>query len=220
MLRKMELFQAALIVTLTPLLLGCPSAPVNPARLGGPSPIHVLGAYLHDPSGMEFPAQLGAFERRRILRYDPDANEISVRYDLVRPGQEIAATVYLYPCKGECGHFAKVLEREFDALKTQILSLHPEAGLLYEGDMQLEQDGKILEGKKAIFRFEDVFVFRMEALLSQAYIFKRGKWFIEYRFTCPQTEYDKVKGEFEGFARSFRWPGTRRKKTLSPGKGK
>ena len=192
--------KAFLVVILSLVLFNCADKQLPLAD--GSLVVLAEGIYVHPPSGMKFPENVGPFQRKRIIGYDRTGHYISVRYNLVNAGREVAATIYIYPGP-EVGENSKDLsQRHFDALKAHIAGNHPGARLVYEGDIQLDQEGEVLRGKKASFRFEDVFAFKVEQLTSHAYLFRRDKWFIEYRITYPQVLDDTV-GEDVGKFMSF-----------------
>lgn len=195
-----HLSKAFLVVILSIVLFSCADKQLPLAD--GTLVVLAEGVYVHPPSDMKFPENVGPFQRERIIGYDRTGHYISVRYNLVSEGRQVAATIYIYPGP-EVGEDSKDLsQRHFDALKSHIASNHPGARLVFEGDIQLDQEGEVLRGKKASFRFEDIFAFKVEQLTSHAYLFRQDKWFVEYRITYPQIQEDTV-GEDVGKFMSF-----------------
>src|SRR4051812_1429495 len=76
-------------------LAGCPSAGTPQVRRA--VPIQVKGDYVHAPSGMRFPEQVGEYRRLNVVRYDDRGDDVSAGYTLPRPGSPVTTTVYVYP---------------------------------------------------------------------------------------------------------------------------
>jgi hypothetical protein len=169
----------------------------------GSSVVLTEGTYFHRYSNMEFPERVGGFQRKRLVTYDPDEQHLSVRYDLVTSGRDVAATIFVYPCADTGDDSNNQDQHHFDALKVHIMKDHPEAVLVYEGEVKFRRAGEIRRGKMASFKFTDVFAYGVERLLSHVYLFRNDKWFIEYRITYPQVQHDAVVDEVNKFLSSF-----------------
>jgi hypothetical protein len=161
--------------------------------------------YTHPLSGIQFPEQVGPFKRKRIRRYDETGHKLGVRYALARTGQDVVASIRIYPGPGAGEDLQNYMQRHFDAIKAHIVHRHPEASLSFSGEIRLKRKGEILQGKKASFQFEDIFSYKVEQLLSHAYLFARGKWFMEFRVTYPQAQHDATDKAVINFISSFLW---------------
>src|SRR5262249_5914122 len=155
------------------------------------------GVYVHAPSAMAFPPTVGAFHRAAILQYDEEGRDVSVGYEYRGSDGRIAATVYVYPAPSLTSigssesvvaeERARLMEREFNARKREVLSVTPDARLVAEGETILRQGRMSYAGRRAEFVLERVFSGQRQRLGSELYIFGYvgGEWIVKYRFTYP-----------------------------------
>ncbi|MCL5076333.1 MAG: hypothetical protein M1136_11940 [Chloroflexi bacterium] len=181
-----------------------------------PSQINVEGPYTHPGLKMRFPERIGDFERGKVLRYDQSEEDVSVGYNLLSPRYPVVATVYVYPGVRvvSIGSLPKVVaqakalieEREFSAVKNEILKWYPGATSVTEDEALLDQPGRTLKGRKLTFKFERVVAGTRLPMLSETYLFTLDKWFIKYRFTYPEQSHDLATAQIREFMTSLQWP--------------
>jgi hypothetical protein len=188
---------------------------MRPRHFAQPEVIAAQGMYTHTASGMLFPANVGAFQRSKILRYDTKDLDMSAGYDLASMAGSVAATVYVYPAPSlvSIGSPPDVVaaarenlsKNEFEARKREILNFRPGAILVKEMDVSLQQGNTLYSGKMATFEYMEVFGGLRQPLRSHLYLFcyAGSKWVIKYRFTHP-TDYDASK-DIDDFMKNWHW---------------
>ena len=189
------LFKHGIILFLLLALFGC--SPARPKPLAQPDVIVPQGDFVHAPSGMRFPQQVGEFERRAVQRKDTQGLDMSARYDLLSMSVTIAAAVDVYPLQhldtaGLPPEMAAVArenlsQQTFDARKREFMGSRPGSVLVQEGDVSLPQNDNPFPGKMAVFEYTDVFQKERQTLRAHLYLFcfAGGGWAVQYQFTFP-----------------------------------
>ncbi len=179
----------------------------TPLPLGG-TVVQVEGTYIHEPSGMAFPESVGYFQRAQIRRYDQLGYNVSVGYDLKRLVSKIAfVTVYIHPAQPAKGlSSAGLLRNELKGVKNAIRTLHPRAKLLSEANVQLNQTGGVVQGMGVTFSYERLTLTGRQIVISKAYLFTHGDWFIKYRITYPKQYHSQIDTEIDQLMQALRWP--------------
>ena len=197
-----------------PLLLsGCPAT--RTALEGGPKPIRVTGAYVHEPSGMVFPEAVGRWKRWPILQYDVEGRDVSAGYNLLRLGSAIAATVYVYPAPVDVKVFpipqisgprADVVLLCFQGVKNVIRAKHPDAKLIEESKVTVTQGETSKSGHHAVYRYTQPTPYGPQMFLSEVYLLVHKKWFIKYRITYLEAYGERCSQDAREFIRGLKWP--------------
>jgi len=107
-----QFIQVLLLVSLTVTVFGCQT--VKPPRPDIPWTIEVPGLYTHPLSGMQLPKEVGPFQRIRIRRHDATGHKLDVRYTLARTGQDVVASIRIYPGPGADENLQDYMQRQFD----------------------------------------------------------------------------------------------------------
>jgi hypothetical protein len=173
-----------------------------------PAQIETTGVYAHRGSGFSFPEGVGEFSRVAVTQYNADATDISVGYNLDRPGRQVAVTVYVYPAPPVEGESAqeRSCSEQFDSIKSDVEHAHSGARLIAQTAAASPDPGYDKAGKKAVYEFEGVFAGKEQPLRSDAelYCYVAGSWFVAYRTTAPRG-IDYVP-ELQRLMRQLRWP--------------
>lgn len=155
------------------LLHGCAASP--PAPTGRPGPVSTGGVYVHEGSGLAFPATAAGFGRGFIRSFDAEGLDAGVGHSTVVAGTPLAVTVYVYPAPGPPGA--------------------PLTGPAQTGAARLEREHRLLTdsielvGRQAVFEFDDVFAGRRQPLRSELFVFLpfQERWTVKYRFTYGRS---------------------------------
>jgi hypothetical protein len=202
-----------ILAILSAALFAC--SPARPKPLAQPDVIVPQGDFVHAPSGMKFPQQVGEFERRAVLRKDTHGLDVSARYDLLSMAVSIIATIDAYPSPhldaAEMPAEMVVLaqdnlsQQEFEVRRREILNAHPGAVVVQEGDTTLPQHNTPFMGRMAVIEYEDVFDRQRQLLRAQLHLFSyaAGEWSISYRFTYPRNA--DASQEIEHFMATLPW---------------
>ena len=77
----------------------------------------------------------------------------------------------------------------FNSIKGSIDYFHPQGHQIEEFDATVElDDGSELSGYCAVYEYEEIFSGRKQKLESQAFVFKKGNWYISFRITYPMIK--------------------------------
>ena len=133
--------------------------------------------YIHEPTGFVFPPELGPFTRVDVTRYDQKGFDVSAGYNNV--SQLIAATVYIYPTRGQD------IAVHMTTLEQNVLRAHAAARLTKQGEWSLTQHGKQYTGLAAAFGYVEDFAGARREVRSEACLLRLGSNFVLYRITYP-----------------------------------
>jgi hypothetical protein len=177
------------------------------SALAAPKTIAAQGPYIHAPSKVKFPEKVGEFQRGEIHQFDDKGTDVSGGFN--HTTLPIAFTLYVYPSPsitsfGSPANVvatarAKLTDREFEARKKEIMSVHPGAKLIEQRDISHSDGGQTFPGKTAVFEFDDIFAGAKTTVRSQLIIFcyVSEKWTVKYRVTHPKSvDADKAIQEF------------------------
>lgn len=208
------IFASAVFVGLT----GCPVTQVNrlppSSPLRQPAAIYANGDFTHVSSGYVFPAQIAAFRRVDLLRYDTGGLDVSAGYNDALLGCLVVLTIYVFPTPrmtfvGASPDVVQSLEAHwlnggYDEAKQEIVRAHPDAML--ESEDAPTREG--VPGKKAIYAIGDK---QSELYLSVIH----HAWFLEYRNDYPKRCASQALQALEAVPQGVGWigPGLQRSAT-------
>jgi hypothetical protein len=81
-------------------LHGCASAPHSPSKGPGLVPVEASGDYVHEPSGLKFPAQIDQYRRASLFRGSANSQHLTVGYAGGPPECLAAITMFIDPMSG------------------------------------------------------------------------------------------------------------------------
>lgn len=182
------------LVLVAVVLLAGGAAPARTQGLPEPEPIPVKGTYVHAASGMTFPTAVADFRRTNIYKFDVQALDVGVNYDLTGLTGRILISVYVYPAPplaagGDLqAARAAACRREFDLRAREIVTFHPGARMI-QTRVVPARSGEPTPGRMGTFAFDHVSDGERVALHSELYIFcfVGGGWAFEYRVTHQQS---------------------------------
>src|SRR4051812_8105515 len=95
-----------------------PTSPsTRPARPGAfeprPIPTETNKSYVHESTGFDFPFNVGAFRRAKVVAFDEAGKNVAVGYS--DPSLKIILTIYVYP------HYGLPAEAHFKQVKGDIV---------------------------------------------------------------------------------------------------
>lgn len=167
-------------------LAGCPR----------PYPLEIT----HVGDTPDYPLQAAGFTREKILSYraddslpgdNPDLSDVSIAYDLLTPGAQIASTIYVthaptvYPGLLEQNDPLKAL---FEGNKSTIVQHRPGAELLGEVKETLTRNGRKYTALVATYRFNGVFMRKQQTVYSVLMVWRHEDNFIKLRSTTPYSQ--------------------------------
>ena len=81
-------------------LHGCASAPHSPSKGPGLVPVEAAGDYVHEPSGLKFPAHIDPYRRASLFRGSANPKHLTVGYAGGPPECLAAITMFIDPVTG------------------------------------------------------------------------------------------------------------------------
>ena len=184
-----------------------------------PRSIDQPGDVAHPTAGTHFPEQVGEFVRSDVMQYDEVGTDVSASYNLVRGGDRLLISVYVYPAPTL--RSAPGSERTADVARAnmcrqemtsvgQVIENHPQ----YSGARRLE-DGvaPAMEGVgpglnlRSVHSFTGPFSGREQTVRSETdlYCFVGDRWLVKYR-ASSNAGFDASEA-IETFIRNGPWPG-------------
>jgi hypothetical protein len=187
---------------------GAPST-TRPSRSAGPTtlPVDKRKPYVHAPSGVAFPVNVGAFRRINVYRIDDAGRDITAGY--ADPSLKIAATVSVFPSRGVPA------ERHFPTIKRELLRLHPKATVTFDGAWTLRQGAREFTGHRAAYQYIGPLGGVEQDLTTEAYLLSlaanRGapgaaEHFVNIRVTYPTADAKAARLRIEGFTEWLKLP--------------
>jgi hypothetical protein len=169
--------------------------------------------------GCSFPPGLEAFQRINARNYSLSGqDDVGIGYKSVLRYVPISVTVYIYPVPAIYQVDAPTLavpdperflmENSFSDITSVILSLHTDTVLLNKQTFTLEQNGRMINGRKALFQYKQPVAGRQQEVLSELYLFHSGPWFVKYRATYPETVERFARDHIVDFIESLTIPST------------
>ncbi len=199
---------AGLLFCVTASMAGCKS--LTESMFGDtPHPIQTQGVYVHELSGFAFPEQVGVFRRQQVVAYDPAETRVSVGYKLARSGTAVGVTVYVYTAPSSQDTTDQALEARFKRIQLSVWKNTRNARLESVGTMNLNQGGRIISGRFALFTAEQNTAYGVQRSFTHKYLFRHKNFFVEYSVNSFQPYNDMVDVEIKEFLESLKWPSDR-----------
>ncbi len=187
-----------------------------PVPAHGTEVLHPKGVYQEPATGMSYPEAIGDFARVNVIKYAPDGTDESVGYSDETPSSEIVMTVYFFrsPPLHSFGSPQSVInsarahlcDEQFRGVENEVMAAHPDARLLGEETISLDQLGTSFSGRKADYEMTiSDFFGRSQTTHSEAHLlcYAGGEWSVEYRIDYP-VGYD-ASAKISAFMRDFQW---------------
>ena len=192
--------RALLAAVLTLWLPACAGPPSVSSAPGG---LHASGGYLHGITGLVMPERVGPFERRSVMRHDPEGFSVSARYESLDPR---AALVFHHYPSGTPEGFATLedLQAQFETAKREGFHDAWRSRLVHQQRIDFVINGVKVPGAHAVFRYPASRQ-RAEPIESHLWLFAAGPWYMKFRVTSPQEEASAAFEAQKRFIRSFEW---------------
>ena len=176
------------------ILLGCSAtasaAPFEKIRGGG---------LRHKPSGVVFPARVGAFRFGGTKIYGSAGRDVSADYDVV---SLIRGDVYVYPL----GTYGKDFNAELRVQENAINKLNNAVKRVSQSRFQLTQGGRQVTGVRLQYELtRPIFRSNPRRCGSQLYLFRDGPWLVAYRFSYPIEQAGAASKPIADFLRLWQW---------------
>ncbi|MDX6749157.1 hypothetical protein SH611_05000 [Geminicoccaceae bacterium 1502E] len=192
-------------------LAGCGPQPASKA-LERPAAIEAEGVYVHGPSGMAFPLEVGPFQRGRLTRYDAAGLDVGAGYEARSEAGPVAATVFVYPAPSVMsfgsppgvaeGAKAGMCGRQYEDARDDAARGLKGARLVAEEPAAAPHGESLVFGRMAAFEAAG----RDGPIRSVLYLYcsRQSPWAMKYRFTG--TEEALQAAPVEAFMAGLPWP--------------
>ena len=210
-------FYAALIGA--GLLAGCQNAPTpvpgTAPAAGTPAdekPVVILkqpdNSIVHSASGMRFPERVGDFKRVSWGQSGLRDRYFTCEYKSSVPGEQVAATVFIYPAPSVTANSTEGLIREtrpamadseYQTEVKRVRAEHPQATGNWAKEISLAQGVQRKLGRCVEFDYTDLSGHRPQPVTSRLYLFNDAddRWAVKFNVTFPKGfPADKLIGEF------------------------
>lgn len=159
----------------------------------------VSGGTLHVPSGVIFPARVGAFQFVTTKVYGSGGRDAGAAYNV---GSTIRADVYVYPL----GTYGKDFNAELRVQQNAINQLNKAVKLVSQAQYRLNQGGRTVNGMRVQYELtRPLFGGKAIRCGSQLYLFRDGPWLIQGRFSYPIEHSATANKQIADFLRLWQW---------------
>ena len=190
-----------MIALLAGLLLATPA--LAQQRIDRPGPI------AHEQAGATFTEQVGDFRRASVTSFGPNGDNLSASYNLVRSGQRLLITIYIYPAARMAAAPARSsrCQAEFDGANQAVAQAQGGAQPLETGPAEAPAGVGPGLSHRSVFSLRTNFDGRVQDIRSEArlYCYVGGDWLVKYRISSPQGM--DVAADIERFIAIGPWPG-------------
>jgi hypothetical protein len=157
-------------------------------------------AWVHEPTGFKFPADVGTFTRLGATRYDDEGRNVSVAYG--DRALRVLVSAFVYPNTPGI-----TLAQHFEQVKREVRKVNPKANVLADGQWTLEQGGRKFTGRRATFAFTVTMRGgERQEVVSEVYLLLLGDQFVKFRVTCPQDKFEPAAERIGKFLKSLTIP--------------
>lgn len=190
-----------------------------PAASAQPRSIERPGTVSHPGANAHFPERVGEFQRSDVVQYDADGNDVSASYNLVRGGDRLLISVYVYPAPQVAS--APGSRSTADVARARLCRQQmTDIGLVIENQPQYRDTRRVENGAAAavaglgpglnlrsVHNFTGPFSGREQEVRSETdlYCYVDGRWLVKYR-ASSNAAFD-VREAIDTFIRTGPWPG-------------
>ena len=159
----------------------------------------VSGGTLHVPSGVIFPARVGAFRFVTTKLYGSAGRDAGAGYNA---GSTIRGDVYVYPV----GTYGKDFNAELRVQQNAIKQMNQAVKLIAQVRFQLNQVGRTISGMRVQYELtRSLWGGKAQRCGSQLYLFRDGPWLIQGRFSYPIEHSGTADKQIADFLRLWQW---------------
>ena len=159
----------------------------------------ISGGTLHVPSEVIFPARVGVFQFSETQVYGAGGRDAGAEYHF---GTNIRCNLYVYPL----GTYGKDFNGELRVQQNAINQLNKNVKRASQSRFQLNQAGRSISGTRVQYELTRV-LYQKKAQLcgSQLYLFRDGRWVVQYRFSYPIEQSGAANKQIADFLRLWQW---------------
>jgi hypothetical protein len=177
-------------------LLCLPIFAAGPASAASPFK-KVRGGVHHVSSGVIFPSRVGAFRFAGTKIYGAAGRDVSAQYN----AQVIRGDVYVYPL----GTYARDFNAELRVQQNAIKQLNQAVKQLSQARLQLNQGARAASGVRVQYELTRQLFGKKRRCGSQLYLFRDGRWLVQYRFSYPIEQTGVAHKQVADFLRLWQW---------------
>lgn len=167
------------------------------------------GPVMHEQARATFAEQVGEFRRSSVVSFGPNGDNISASYNLVRNGQRLLITIYIYPAARMADAPARTqrCQAEFDGVNQAVAQAQGGARPQESGPAEAPPGVGPGLAHRSMFRLRTNFDDRVQDIRSEArlYCYVGGDWLVKYRASSPEGM--EVGADIARFIAQGPWPG-------------
>jgi hypothetical protein len=158
----------------------------------------VRGGVHHVSSGVVFPSRVGAFRFGGTHVYGSAGRDVSGNYNVV---PIVHGDAYVYPL----GTYARDFNGELRVQQDAIKQLNQAVKQVSQARLQLNQAGRGVSGVRVQYELTRSLFGRKRRCGSQLYLFRDGRWLVQYRFSYPIEQTGAANRQIADFLRLWQW---------------
>jgi hypothetical protein len=158
----------------------------------------VRGGVHHVSSGVIFPSRAGAFRFAGTKVYGAAGRDVSANYNVM---PVVRGDVYVYPL----GTYAKDFNAELRVQQKAIKQLNQAVKQISQTRLQLNQAGRAVSGVRVQYELTRSLFGKKRRCGSQLYLFRDGRWLVQYRFSYPIEQTGVANKQIADFLRLWQW---------------
>jgi hypothetical protein len=130
--------------------------------------------------------------------YGSVGRDVSANYNVVRV---VRGDVYVYPL----GTYARDFNAELRVQQNAIKQLNQAVKQVSQARLQLNQAGRAVSGVRVQYELTRQLFGRKRRCGSQLYLFRDGRWLVQYRFSYPIEQTGVANKQIADFLRVWQW---------------
>jgi hypothetical protein len=180
-------------------LLALLSLPICTSAAFGAAPFKkVRGGMQHVSSGVIFPSRVGAFRFGGTHVYGSAGRDVSANYNVA---SVVRGDVYVYPL----GTYARDFNAELRVQQNAIKEVNQAVKQISQARLQLNQAGRGVSGVRVQYELTRALFGKKRRCSSQLYLFRDGRWLVQYRFSYPIERAAAADKQISDFLRLWQW---------------
>jgi hypothetical protein len=158
----------------------------------------VRGGVQHVSSAVIFPSRVGAFRFGGTKVYGAAGRDVGAQYNVV---SVVRGDVYVYPL----GTYARDFNGELRVQQNAIKQLNQAVKQVSQARLQLNQTGRTVSGTRVQYELTRSLFGRKRRCGSQLYLFRDGRWLVQYRLSYPIEQTGAANKQIADFLRLWQW---------------
>jgi hypothetical protein len=145
-----------------------------------------------------FPSRVGAFRFAGTKVYGSAGRDVGAEYNVA---PVVRGDVYVYPL----GTYARDFNGELRVQQNAIKQVNQAVKQVSQSRSQLNQAGRAASGVRVQYELTRSLFGKKRRAGSQLYLFRDGRWLVQYRFSYPIEQTGAANKQIADFLRLWQW---------------